>query len=629
MSNIEEYYDVVVVGAGHAGCEAALASSRLGLSTICFTVSADAIAMMACNPNIGGTSKGHLVREIDAVGGEMGKAIDDTFIQSKMLNVSKGPAVHSLRAQADKAAYSNRMRHALEAEKNLVIRQGEVSELIVEDKKIVGVKTVSGAVYKCKCVILATGVYLKARCIFGDTSYNTGPNGLMAANNLTQSLFDNNIKIRRFKTGTPARIDGKTIDYSKMSEQLGDERIVPFSFSTDPDSIQKEQVSCWLTYTNEETHKIIMDNIDRSPLYSGKIEGTGPRYCPSIEDKVVRFADKNRHQIFAEPEGLYTDEVYLSGLSSSMPEDVQYAMIRSIAGLENARVVRNGYAIEYDCIDATQLKPSLEFIDIEGLFSAGQINGSSGYEEAAAQGLMAGINAARKIAGKDYIVLDRSEGYIGVLIDDLVTKETQEPYRMMTSRAEYRLLLRQDNADIRLRRIGYEAGLISDEQINALNDKEEQIRTEIERLKNTYVGPSKELEEIFNSVGSEPITNGMSMADLIKRPELDYDILALIDPERPELREDIRFQVNVQIKYEGYIARQLKQVESFKKLEKRLIPEDFDYKSVYGLRIEAVQKLDKYRPVSIGQAGRISGVSPADISVLLIALEQHLKNQQN
>ena len=629
MSNIEEYYDVVVVGAGHAGCEAALASSRLGLSTICFTVSADAIAMMACNPNIGGTSKGHLVREIDALGGEMGKAIDDTFIQSKMLNVSKGPAVHSLRAQADKAAYSNRMRHALEAEKNLVIRQGEVSELIVEDKKIVGVKTVSGAVYKCKCVILATGVYLKARCIFGDTSYNTGPNGLMAANNLTQSLFDNNIKIRRFKTGTPARIDGKTIDYSKMSEQLGDERIVPFSFSTDPDSIQKEQVSCWLTYTNEETHKIIMDNIDRSPLYSGEIEGTGPRYCPSIEDKVIRFADKNRHQIFAEPEGLYTDEVYLSGLSSSMPEDVQYAMIRSIAGLENARVVRNGYAIEYDCIDATQLKPSLEFIDIEGLFSAGQINGSSGYEEAAAQGLMAGINAARKIAGKDYIVLDRSEGYIGVLIDDLVTKETQEPYRMMTSRAEYRLLLRQDNADIRLRRIGYEAGLISDEQINALNDKEEQIRTEIERLKNTYVGPSKELEEIFNSVGSEPITNGMSMADLIKRPELDYDILALIDPERPELREDIRFQVNVQIKYEGYIARQLKQVEAFKKLEKRLIPEDFDYKSVYGLRIEAVQKLDKYRPVSIGQAGRISGVSPADISVLLIALEQHLKNQQN
>ena len=629
MSNIEEYYDVVVVGAGHAGCEAALASSRLGLSTICFTVSADAIAMMACNPNIGGTSKGHLVREIDALGGEMGKAIDDTFIQSKMLNVSKGPAVHSLRAQADKAAYSNRMRHALEAEKNLVIRQGEVSELIVEDKKIVGVKTVSGAVYKCKCVILATGVYLKARCIFGDTSYNTGPNGLMAANNLTQSLFDNNIKIRRFKTGTPARIDGKTIDYSKMSEQLGDDRIVPFSFSTDPDSIQKEQVSCWLTYTNEETHKIIMDNIDRSPLYSGEIEGTGPRYCPSIEDKVVRFADKNRHQIFAEPEGLYTDEVYLSGLSSSMPEDVQYAMIRSIAGLENARVVRNGYAIEYDCIDATQLKPSLEFIDIEGLFSAGQINGSSGYEEAAAQGLMAGINAARKIAGKDYIVLDRSEGYIGVLIDDLVTKETQEPYRMMTSRAEYRLILRQDNADIRLRRIGYEAGLISDEQINALNDKEEQIRTEIERLKNTYVGPSKELEEIFNSVGSEPITTGMSMADLIKRPELDYDILALIDPERPELREDIRFQVNVQIKYEGYIARQLKQVEAFKKLEKRLIPEDFDYKSVYGLRIEAVQKLDKYRPVSIGQAGRISGVSPADISVLLIALEQHLKNQQN
>lgn len=626
MSNIEEYYDVVVVGAGHAGCEAALASSRLGLSTICFTVSADAIAMMACNPNIGGTSKGHLVREIDALGGEMGKAIDDTFIQSKMLNVSKGPAVHSLRAQADKAAYSNRMRHALEAEKNLVIRQGEVSELIVEDKKIVGVKTVSGAVYKCKCVILATGVYLKARCIFGDTSYNTGPNGLMAANNLTQSLFDNNIKIRRFKTGTPARIDGKTIDYSKMSEQLGDERIVPFSFSTDPDSIQKEQVSCWLTYTNEETHKIIMDNIDRSPLYSGEIEGTGPRYCPSIEDKVVRFADKNRHQIFAEPEGLYTDEVYLSGLSSSMPEDVQYAMIRSIAGLENARVVRNGYAIEYDCIDATQLKPSLEFIDIEGLFSAGQINGSSGYEEAAAQGLMAGINAARKIAGKDYIVLDRSEGYIGVLIDDLVTKETQEPYRMMTSRAEYRLILRQDNADIRLSKYGYEVGLISKERYDKLQLKIKLIDEEIERVKAVNIGTSSNVQDLLRENGSTELLTGVTLAELIKRPELSYEVLAPIDKDRTELPWDVKEQVNINLKYEGYISRQMRQVEHFKKLEKKIIPDGLDYYAINGLRKEAMQKLDKFNPRSIGQASRISGVSPADISVLLVYLESYRRN---
>lgn len=626
MSNIEEYYDVVVVGAGHAGCEAALASSRLGLSTICFTVSADAIAMMACNPNIGGTSKGHLVREIDALGGEMGKAIDDTFIQSKMLNVSKGPAVHSLRAQADKAAYSNRMRHALEAEKNLVIRQGEVSELIVEDKKIVGVKTVSGAVYKCKCVILATGVYLKARCIFGDTSYNTGPNGLMAANNLTQSLFDNNIKIRRFKTGTPARIDGKTIDYSKMSEQLGDERIVPFSFSTDPDSIQKEQVSCWLTYTNEETHKIIMDNIDRSPLYSGEIEGTGPRYCPSIEDKVVRFADKNRHQIFAEPEGLYTDEVYLSGLSSSMPEDVQYAMIRSIAGLENARVVRNGYAIEYDCIDATQLKPSLEFIDIEGLFSAGQINGSSGYEEAAAQGLIAGINAAMEVKGQEQLILDRSEAYIGVLIDDLVTKENHEPYRMMTSRAEYRLLLRQDNADLRLRKKGYQVGLIDEETYQKLLEKEAAIAREIERTEHATIGGNPEVQKLLEEKGSTILKSGTTIAELIRRPELTYEDLAPIDKERPELPWDVKEQVEINLKYEGYIKRQMKQVEQFKKLEAKKIPEDLDYEKVGSLRIEARQKLEEYRPVSIGQASRISGVSPADISVLLVYLEQYRRN---
>lgn len=629
MPNIKETYDVIVVGAGHAGCEAALASARLGLETIIFTVSVESIAMMPCNPNIGGSSKGHLVREIDALGGEMGKNIDATFIQSKMLNASKGPAVHSLRAQADKSDYSRRMRCVLENTDHLHIKQAEVSEIIVEDGVIKGVKTVSGAVYEAESVVLCTGVYLKARCIYGDVSYHTGPNGLQAANHLTDSLIKNGIEIRRFKTGTPARVDKRSVDFSKMTEQFGDKRVVPFSFETDPESVQKEQVSCWLTYTNEDTHKIIKDNIDRSPLYSGDIQGTGPRYCPSIEDKVVRFADKDRHQVFIEPEGLYTNEMYLGGMSSSMPEDVQYAMYRTVPGLENVRIVRNAYAIEYDCISAIQLKSSLEFKKIKGLFAGGQFNGSSGYEEAAAQGIIAGINAALYVKGKEPLILDRSESYIGVLIDDLVTKESFEPYRMMTSRAEYRLLLRQDNADIRLRRIGYEAGLISDEQINALNDKEEQIRTEIERLKNTYVGPSKELEEIFNSVGSEPITNGMSMADLIKRPELDYDILALIDPERPELREDIRFQVNVQIKYEGYIARQLKQVEAFKKLEKRLIPEDFDYKSVYGLRIEAVQKLDKYRPVSIGQAGRISGVSPADISVLLIALEQHLKNQQN
>ena len=626
--SLTEEYDVVVVGAGHAGCEAALASARLGMKTICFTVCADAIAMMACNPNIGGTSKGHLVREIDALGGEMGKAIDDTFIQSKMLNISKGPAVHSLRAQADKQAYSDRMRRALENEENITIRQAEVSEIIVNNGKIEGVKTVSNAEYRAKAVILCTGVYLKARCIYGETSYNTGPNGLMAANNLTQSLIDNGITVRRFKTGTPPRVDGKTIDYSQMTEQFGDEIITPFSFSTNPDDIQKEQVSCWLTYTNTETHEIIKKNLDRSPLYSGVIEGTGPRYCPSIEDKVVRFAEKDRHQIFVEPEGLYTDEMYVSGLSSSMPEDVQFAMVHSMKGMENARIVRNGYAIEYDCIDATELKPSLEFLSINGLFSAGQINGSSGYEEAAAQGLVAGINAASIIKGEEPLVIDRSEGYIGVLIDDLVTKETQEPYRMMTSRAEYRLLLRQDNADVRLRPYGYKVGLIGEKQMFALKEKEELIKKEIKRLEGVNIGPSDELYKILDKCESERISNGTTLADLIKRPEITYEDLSPIDIDRPELREDIRFQVNVQIKYEGYIKRQLRQVEQFKKLEKRLIPEEFEYENVYGLRIEAEQKLSKFRPRSIGQASRISGVSPADISVLIVYLDQYLKGHE-
>ena len=620
--NVVENYDVAIVGAGHAGCEAALACARLGLSTIMFTVSVESIALMPCNPNIGGSSKGHLVREIDALGGEMGKNIDKTFIQSKMLNRSKGPAVHSLRAQADKASYTQCMRDVLENTDNLTIRQAEVAEIMAEDGVVKGVKTYSGAQYFTKAVVLCTGTYLKARCIYGDISYNTGPNGLLPANYLTESLEKLGIEIRRFKTGTPARVDGRSIDFSKMEEQLGDERIVPFSFSTDPDSIQKEQVSCWLTYTNEETHKIIRDNIDRSPLYSGVIHGTGPRYCPSIEDKVMRFADKDRHQVFIEPEGLYTHEYYLGGMSSSLPEDVQFAMYRSVPGLENVKIVRNAYAIEYDCINAIQLKPSLEFKKISGLFSGGQLNRSSGYEEAAAQGLVAGINAAMKVLGKEPMVLDRSEAYIGVLIDDLVTKETNEPYRMMTSRAEYRLLLRQDNADIRLAKRGYEVGLLSKEQYDAVLNKVELINNEIERLKQVTIGGNEKVNNLLISLNSTPLNNGISLAELIRRPELNYEVVESLDPNRPELRYDVREQVNINLKYEGYISRELRQVEHFKKLEGKLIPEDINYDDIGSLRIEARQKLKSYVPRSIGQASRISGVSPADISVLLVYMEQ-------
>ena len=633
MPVVEEKYDVVVVGAGHAGCEAALASARLGLKTICFTVSKDSIAMMPCNPNIGGSSKGHLVREIDALGGEMGKNIDATFIQSKMLNSSKGPAVHSLRAQADKQDYSRRMRWVMENQENLVVRQAEVAEIMTEDvpsedssvmKKVTGVKTVSGATYMANAVVLCTGVYLKSRCIYGETSYFTGPNGLMAANHLTDSLLSLGITVRRFKTGTPARVDKRTVDFSKMTEQFGDERVVPFSFETDPESVQKNQVSCWLTYTNEQTHEIIRENLDRSPLYSGKIHATGPRYCPSIEDKVVRFADKDRHQIFVEPEGNYTNEMYLGGFSSSMPEDVQYAMIHSVPGLEHATVIRNAYAIEYDCIDATELKSSLEFKNIYGLFSGGQINGSSGYEEAASQGLVAGINAALEVKGEDPMIIDRSEGYIGVLIDDLVTKETEEPYRMMTSRAEYRLLLRQDNADQRLTHIGYKIGLISEERMQHVLDKVAAIETEIDRVKATNVGTKKEVNDLLESLGSTPLVNGSSLAELVRRPELSYQALESIDPERPELPDEVSEQVNISLKYEGYIERQMRQVAHFKKLENKLIPDGINYESIGGLRIEAVQKLSAIRPRSIGQASRISGVSPADISVLLVYIEGNL-----
>ena len=621
MKNLEQSLDIIVVGAGHAGCEAALASARLGLQTVMFTVSVDSIALMPCNPNVGGSSKGHLVRELDALGGEMGKNIDKTFIQSKMLNQSKGPAVHSLRAQADKQAYSTEMRKTLENTENLTIRQGEVTELLVEDNHITGVKTFSGATYHAKAVVLCTGTYLKARCIYGDVSNYTGPNGLQAANYLTDSLKKLGIEMFRFKTGTPARIAGNTIDYSKMEEQFGDKRVVPFSFSTDPESVQIEQKSCWLTYTNEKTHEIIRANLDRSPLYSGMIEGTGPRYCPSIEDKVVRFADKKRHQVFIEPEGLYTNEMYIGGMSSSLPEDVQYEMYHSVPGLEHAKIVKNAYAIEYDCINPRQLYPTLEFKKIKGLFSGGQFNGSSGYEEAAAQGLIAGINAAMEVKGKEQLILDRSEAYIGVLIDDLVTKENHEPYRMMTSRAEYRLLLRQDNADLRLRKKGWEVGLIDDETYHKLQEKERMIHEEIERVEHTTVGGSAEVQSLLESQGSTLLKSGTTIAELIRRPELNYKVLAPIDKERPELPEDVCEQVEINIKYDGYIRRQMKQVEQFKKLEQKKIPEDIDYEDVGSLRIEARQKLEAYRPVSIGQASRISGVSPADISVLLVYLE--------
>ena len=622
MPYLEETYDIVVVGAGHAGCEAALACARLGLETIVFTVSVDSIALMPCNPNVGGSSKGHLVRELDALGGEMGKNIDKTFIQSKMLNESKGPAVHSLRAQADKQEYSRQMRKTMENTEHLTIRQAEVSELIVEDGQIKGVKTFSGAIYHAKAVVLCTGTYLRARCIYGDVSNPTGPNGLQAATHLTDSLIANGIEMFRFKTGTPARADKRSIDFSKMEEQFGDKRVVPFSFSTDPESVQKEQASCWLTYTNQETHKIIRDNLSRSPLFSGAIEGTGPRYCPSIEDKVVKFPDKERHQVFVEPEGLYTNEMYLGGMSSSLPEDVQYAMYRTVPGLEHVRIVRNAYAIEYDCINSLQLKSTLEFKKIRGLFAGGQFNGSSGYEEAAVQGFMAGVNASMEVLGREQVVLDRSQAYIGVLIDDLVTKENHEPYRMMTSRAEYRLLLRQDNADLRLRETGHNIGLVSDAEYEHLLEKKAQIDAEIERLEKATIGGTPKVQELLAKYESTPLKSGTTLAELIKRPELDYEKLAEVDEKRPELAFDVQEQVNIEIKYEGYIKRQMQQVAQFKKLEGRKLPENFDYAQVNSLRKEAVQKLNKIQPSTIGQASRISGVSPADISVLMVYLER-------
>ncbi len=632
MEFVIDDVDVCVVGAGHAGCEAALASARLGLKTVMFTVSVDSIALMPCNPNVGGSSKGHLVREIDALGGEMGKNIDKTFIQSKMLNVSKGPAVHSLRAQADKAEYSRAMRKVLESEENLIIKQAEVTELLWKDngnkKEITGVKILTGGVYHCKAVVLCTGTYLKARCLCGEAITYTGPNGLQSATHLSESLISMGIELRRFKTGTPARMDKKSIDFSKMEPQHGDERVIPFSYSTDPESVQIEQDDCFLTYTNEETHKIIRANLDRSPIYAGVIEGTGPRYCPSIEDKVVKFPEKERHQVFIEPEGRHTDEMYVGGMSSSLPEDVQLRMYRTVPGLENCRIVRNAYAIEYDCINPNQLYNTLAFKNVIGLFAGGQFNGSSGYEEAAAQGIIAGINAALFVKNEEPLVIDRSEGYIGVLIDDLVTKENFEPYRMMTSRAEYRLLLRQDNAIYRLRKYGYRVGLISSEQMDDLHSKEEMIKKEIDRLKNTMVGASKSVQEFLRSNNSAELKTAFSLAELICRPELDYELIAPIDSERQPLPDDVITQVEIEIKYEGYIIRQLHQVEQFKKMEKKVIPESIDYDDVPSLRIEARQKLKIQRPVNVGQASRISGVSPSDISVLLVYLENFGRNSK-
>ena len=617
-----ETVDVCVVGAGHAGCEAALACARLDFDTVIFTVSIDSIALMPCNPNVGGSSKGHLVREVDALGGEMGKNIDRTFIQSKMLNMSKGPAVHSLRAQADKSEYSRSMRRVLENTDHLTVKQAEIVKLLTENGKVTGVVTNTGTTYFCKAVILCTGTYLKARCLCGESITYTGPSGLQAANSLSASLIENGVRLRRFKTGTPARMDKRSIDFSKMTEQFGDERIVPFSFSTDPDTIQKEQVSCWLTYTNEETHKIIRANLDRSPIYAGVIEGTGPRYCPSIEDKVVKFSDKDRHQVFIEPEGLYTNEMYIGGMSSSLPEDVQLKMYRTVPGLENCKIVRNAYAIEYDCLEPNQLLPSLESKNIKGLFCAGQFNGSSGYEEAAAQGIMAGINAVQFLRGEEPLILDRSEAYIGVLIDDLVTKDNREPYRMMTSRAEYRLLLRQDNADLRLREKGHKIGLVSDEEMKITLYKAEEISKEINRLKGVIVGANRRVCEFLNEHGSNELHTGVSLAELLCRPELDYEMLAPLDPDRPALSKDVIEQVVINIKYEGYIERQLQQVQKFKKTEKKQIPADIDYDDVKSLRIEARQKLKEFRPLNVGQASRISGVTPADVSVLLIYLSQ-------
>lgn len=630
MSSIYESYDVVIIGAGHAGCEAALACARLSLETVVFTVSVDSIALMPCNPNIGGTSKGHLVREIDALGGEMGKNIDKTYIQSKMLNLSKGPAVHSLRAQADKQDYSTTMRRVLENTDHLTIKQGEVVDILTEDGKVTGVKTYSGAIYRCKAVILCTGTYLNARCIYGETVNKTGPNGLQSANYLTESLKALGIEMFRFKTGTPARIDGRSIDYSKMEEQKGDKTIVPFSFTNKPEDIIKEQISCWLTYTTPKTHDVIRANIERSPMFNGDIKGTGARYCPSIEDKVIRFADKERHQVFVEPEGIFTNEMYIAGMSSSLPEDVQIQMYRSVPGLEHANIVRNAYAIEYDCINPIQLNPSLEIRNIDGLFSAGQFNGSSGYEEAAAQGLIAGINVAMKLSGKEPLILDRSEAYIGVLIDDLVTKETQEPYRMMTSRAEYRLLLRQDNADLRLTKKGYEVGLIDTTRYQKLLEKEVKIEEEMKRLESCTIGARQEVQDLLLKYDSAPLNTAITLAELLRRPEINYEMLKSIDPDRPNLLEEVIEQVEINIKYDGYIKRQRKQVEQFKKLEAKRIPEDLDYNQVHSLRIEAKQKLMKFRPISMGQASRISGVSPADISVLMVYLMQynHQLNQQ-